>query len=425
MKNLSTLATALVLAFLSTVTAAQQGSAQAMFTPATAPEGLPANGRARALIEKDPRVVQARRSLDAARERAAGLTVGPDEWTAKAGSQRRRDRSSGGSVNEWSVGLERSIRIGGKAALDRSLGELHVALARAQLGEARHEAARELAEAIVSIQAAQRTRELWQEQLGFAQANLNATANRRQAGDASNLDQNMAAGDLSEVRRQVASASSEVAKLQARFSARYGQEPIPVFATGDSSSLPLDESAWRARVLEQSELLKAAEHQTRIAQFNAARAGANRTPDPTIGVHAASEGGGAERILGVTLSVPLGGTYRSAVHREALQQVEVARAAEEQVRRELEGELAVSLAEMRGSMERSRFAQEAASASAQNTQLTQRAYSLGEGDLQTVLLARRQAVDSALAASQARVDALKARYKLLVDAHLIWDMHED
>ena len=34
-------------------------------------------------------------------------------------------------------------------------------------------------------------------------------------------------------------------------------------------------------------------------------------------------------------------------------------------------------------------------------------------------------VDAALGATQARVDALKARYRLLVDAHLIWGLQDD
>jgi len=416
---------AALLALLAGISAAQPTGTQSEFAPAAAPAGLQTNERARILIEGDPRVVQARRGLDAARERGVALTVGPNEWIAKAGTQRRRYENAGGSVNEWSVGVERSLRLGGKAALDRSLGEMHVALAEAKLSEARHEAARELAELTLAIQAAQRTRELWQEQLNFAQANLDVAIKRRRAGDASALDQNIASGDLSEVRRQFATASSELAKLQARFSARYGQELVPNLAAGNPSLLVPEEGAWKERVLEQSDVLKAAAHQTRIAELSAARAGSDRRPDPTIGVHAASEAGGSERIVGLTLSIPLGGTYRSAVHREALQQVEVARAALEQVRRDLESEVAVTLAEVRGSAERWRFAEEAAGAAAQNAQLSQRAFSLGEADLQAVLLARRQAVDAALASTQARVDALRARYRLLIDAHLIWNMHED
>lgn len=417
---------ALLLALFAGIAAAQPNSSPIELTPGPAPAGLQSNDRARILIEGDPRVVQARRSLDAARERGVALTVGPNEWIAKAGTQRRGYQSPGRSVNEWSVGIERSLRLGRKAGLDRSLGEMHVVLAEAKVGEARHEAARELAELTLAIQAAQRTRELWQEQVYFAQANLDVATKRRRAGDASALDQNIASGDLSEVRRQFATASNELNKLQARFLARYGQELIPSLAAGNPSSLlASEESVWKERVLEQSDVLKAAAHQTRIAELSAARAGADRRPDPTIGVHAASEAGGSERIVGLTLSIPLGGTYRSALHREALQQVEVARAALEQIRKELESEVAVTLAEVRGSIERWRFSEEAAVAAAQNAQLTQRAFSLGEADLQAVLLARRQSVDAALASTQARADALRARYRLLIDAHLIWNMHED
>ena len=60
-----------------------------------------------------------------------------------------------------------------------------------------------------------------------------------------------------------------------------------------------------------------------------------------------------------------------------------------------------------------------------NAHLMQRAYSLGEADLQTLLLARRQALDASTAAEQARAEALRWHYRLLVDAHLIWALGED
>jgi hypothetical protein len=55
----------------------------------------------------------------------------------------------------------------------------------------------------------------------------------------------------------------------------------------------------------------------------------------------------------------------------------------------------------------------------------QRAYTLGEAELQALLLARRQATAATTSALQARVAALKAYYGLLVDAHLIWDLAHD
>ena len=42
-----------------------------------------------------------------------------------------------------------------------------------------------------------------------------------------------------------------------------------------------------------------------------------------------------------------------------------------------------------------------------------------------LLLARRQGVEAALGAEQARVDALRARYRLYIDAHLIWGLQDD
>lgn len=61
----------------------------------------------------------------------------------------------------------------------------------------------------------------------------------------------------------------------------------------------------------------------------------------------------------------------------------------------------------------------------ENARLTQRAYTLGEGVLQTLLLARRQAAAAANSALQAQLVALKAWYGLLVDAHLVWDLDRD
>lgn len=55
----------------------------------------------------------------------------------------------------------------------------------------------------------------------------------------------------------------------------------------------------------------------------------------------------------------------------------------------------------------------------------QRAYTLGEADLQTLLLIRRQALDASTATEQARVDALRSHHRLLLDAHLIWALDED
>ena len=168
-----------------------------------------------------------------------------------------------------------------------------------------------------------------------------------------------------------------------------------------------------------------AEQAMQRAVATADRAKADRTADPTIGVHAGYEASRAERVVGLSFSIPLGGTYRAAQSREALQQADAARDALEAERRELEMEIAGALAEAGGGIERWKSAEAALAASSENARLSQRAYALGEGDIQGVLLARRQSLDAALGALQARIDALRARWRLWVDAHLIWKLAED
>ena len=78
-----------------------------------------------------------------------------------------------------------------------------------------------------------------------------------------------------------------------------------------------------------------------------------------------------------------------------------------------------------GSFERWRLSAQGLEATQSSARLTQRAYTLGEIDLQGLLLARKQALDATLATEQARVEAVRAQSRLMIDAHLVWDLHED
>lgn len=405
----------------------QAAGAQGFLAPWSAPAELPANEQARALIDGEPRVLEARRSLDAARHRATMLSAGPNEWTARASAQRRSYQGPDSDVNEWSIGLERGLRIGGKAEIDRQLAAAQLRLAEARLREARHDAGRELLDLWLDWLAAERARRLWGEQIGFAQASLAAAQTRRRAGDASLLEQNAARADLADVQRQLSGAANEEAKARARLRSRFPslQLDAPVLAPLDPVAWGPEDAQWRNRILAENDLLRIARQNLQQAELTAARVRANRLADPTVGVHAASEAGGRERIVGVTVSIPIGGTYRAATEREALTQVEVARAGIERTLRELESDISANLADARGSLERWQFAEQARAATQDNARLMQRAYALGEADLQAVLLARRQLVEAALGASEALSSLTKARYRLLVDARLIWGLHDE
>ena len=78
----------------------------------------------------------------------------------------------------------------------------------------------------------------------------------------------------------------------------------------------------------------------RLPPATGARVRADRVPDPTLGVFTASEAFRRERVVGLSLSIPLGGSYREQATLEALQQVEMARAGVDRERRDLEVQVA-------------------------------------------------------------------------------------
>jgi len=60
-----------------------------------------------------------------------------------------------------------------------------------------------------------------------------------------------------------------------------------------------------------------------------------------------------------------------------------------------------------------------------NADLVARAYSLCESSLDTTLISRRQALEATLAETLARLDANESRYRLLLDAHQLWQSDND
>ena len=388
------------------------------------PPDLPPTELARESIDQDPAVVEARRALTAAGHGAAALRAGSHEWTTKLAAQRRR-YDSGGNSKEWTASLERTIRIGGKAGIDAQLGDSELLIGQARIGEARHEAARALADLWIDTLATSRQRELWTEQLSFAEASHQAVEKRRKAGDASMLDLNTARADLTEVQRQLSTATSAEAKAKAKLAVRFPTlkyEPKPLT---EPTALDMSLPQWRDRILAESDPIKIAEGLLKKAELSAARAKADRIPDPTVGVYTASEAFRNERIIGLSLSIPLSGSYRSERMQQALQEAEAARAKVERQKRDEEAEIVEAYADATGGLERWRLASQGLLTTRDSARLTQRAYSLGEADLQTLLLARRQALEATTAAEQARVEALRWHYRLLVDAHLIWALEED
>lgn len=396
---------------------------QVVAQPAT-PSDLPPAELARAAIEQEPSVVKARYALEAAGHAGRRIAASPYEWSVGVDGQRRR-YDTGGNSNEWTARIERPIRIGGKAELDQGLGDATERIARVELAQARHEAARALADLWIDWLATIQARELAKEQLGFAESSASAVAGRRKAGDASLLDLNAAQADAAEARRQFDAVQAQEAKAILRLRARFPSLVMEPRSLSEPVELEMDEVQWRERVLAESDTLRIMQESLKRAELTADRARADRIPDPTVGIYTASEARRSERIVGVSVSIPLGGTYRRETMQEALKQVDVTRAELERQRKEVDLAIAETINDARTALRRWRLAEQSAQMARENARLGQRGYALGEGDLQSLLLLRRQSVDAVGASLSSRIEALKARNRLLVDAHLIWGLADE
>ena len=399
-------------------------SSGALAAPPVNPPGLLPTDAARPLLEQDPGVAAARAGLEVALQEAGILDRSPYEWTARSTGQ-QRSLQTGPRYTEWHVGIERTMRLPGKAAADRDLGTATVEESQARHGEAVHEAARELMAHWVDWLAAERALELAANNLQSVQAGFAAVEKRFRAGDASKLDVSIGRAELAEQRRTDNDARTQASAAWARFSTRFPGVKRQITTLPAPMLIGEDTAFWRDRILEESDELKVVQMRMRVTQAQAERARADKIPDPTLGVYTASEIGGRERFSGVMISIPIPGGLRDSRHARAMAKIEVSRQEIELRKRQLETNIASAIATARGTYESLQMATEGAAAMQENAALMQRAYVLGEAELQALLLTRRQANAAMNAALQAQVAALKAYYRLLVDAHLVWGLEHD
>ena len=388
------------------------------------PPGLLPLETARSLIEHDPGVAAAHAGLEVALQEAGILDQSPYEWVTQFAGQRRR-LNTGSNYNEWSVGIERTIRLPGKASADRSIGKATVNESEARYGEAIQEAARELMALWLESVVADQSLALAVNSLQSLHDSLSAVEKRVRAGDASKLDLNIARAELADQKRINNDIKTKAEVAWSRLSTRFPSITRTNTAVPQPSAIEQDLNFWLTRIMAVSDELKIMQIKMQIAQAQADRANADKIPDPTLGLHTGSESGGQERITGVVLSIPISGGLRNSRSVKALAEVEVLRHEVELKKLELKALVASNFTKARGDYESLQIANEGAMAMQENADLVQRAYELGEAELQLLLLARRQAASARQNGLQAQEAALKSYYGLIVDAHLVWGLEHN
>ena len=384
---------------------------------------LPPADAVRAALESHPSVLAARAGVQQREAAARALAAGTYELNMRLSADRRREEAPGQNLPEYGVGLERPFRVGRKADLDAQLGREGVAQAQLAVGDAMHEAARELLRAWFDwLRAAAQGRD-WQAQTELLRQQLEVVEQRVRRGDAPRQERLLADSAFEEAAAQALLAEARAQAAAAQLGSNFPGVAVPAAPPAvEPRPLEGDAQAWRERVVQHNHELAVARAEAKRLQLAAARAEANRVPDPTLGVRASSERDGAERVMGFSLAIPLPGEARRAGAEGARAETAAALQREATVLRRLEAQTAALYAMASRSYEAARRAESAAAGLQRNAELAERAYALGEANLAEVIAARRIAVEARLAATLAGLDAAEARYRLMLDAHELWPL---
>jgi len=388
---------------------------------------LPDPAAAEAALWASPTVAQARGDFAAQTLRSQSLRAGRDEWTVAGDlAQRRMQTAASDNQAEWGLSLSRPLRLPARAAADRSLGDALTAHAEASLGEALHESGRQLLTLWFDwLHEASQAR-AWLAQIDLAEQQLAAVNARIRLGEAPRAERVSTEAALAQSRLQQQQAAARTQRARNQLLAQF--PALPVIAEG---VLPPPQpptgtvEEYINEVFEHNHELVQARRRAAVLQAEARQLARHRGADPLVGVFYKNEAGGDEHVLGVNVGLKLPGAARRTDQQAAEQLSATAHDAvirlEQRLRQEARADYEAAVAQAENWQQADRATQSLAEAA----RLSARAYSLGEGSLDQVLLSRRLALEGQLLQQQAHVSALSAAARLKLDAHQLWPLDVD
>lgn len=388
---------------------------------------LPDPKAAETALRTSAAVAQARSQLAAQTLRSESLRLGREEWTVAADlAQRRVETSPGDDFTEWGMALSRPLRLPGRAEADRSLAGALTAHAEASLGEALHESGRQLLALWFDWLNAASEARAWLGQQQLSEQQLETVDKRIRLGDAPRAERVSAQAALAQARMQRQQAAGREQQARSRLLAQFPNLPVAADDVLPKPALPAGSAeAHVDAVLEHNHELARARRQAEALSAEAKQLASRRGLDPNVGVFYKNERGGDEHLLGLNLGLTLPGGARRSDQQAAEQLATAAHEAairlEQRLRLEARADFEAAFAQVTSWEEADRAAQ----ALAESARLAARAYELGEGSLEQVLLARRLAQEGLLQAQQAQLAALAANARLKLDTHQLWPLDVD
>jgi outer membrane protein, heavy metal efflux system len=387
------------------------------------PADLPPAAAVNTVLEAHPGVLAAKARVASALAEGRRLNAGDHEYQARAGYTRRHE-SGAGSMNDWGMGIERGLRLPGKAKLDAEIGTRLAAEAEERVGDARHETARDLIATWYAALRGQSEAESWHEQAKLLRQQREVVEKRIKAGDAAAMERSQAQAALRQAEAEARRAEMAAAEAGAGLAARFPGLPAPALKTGGLPALAGSASEWVSTALEHNHELAILQKEGERMRFLARRQQADLTPDPILGLHFARERSGQDNLLGVSLTLPLPGEGRRARVEVANAEVLALAQQEAGAKARIEGEIRATHGRLQGTLNRLEALQEMAQQLGGYADLAWRAYQLGETPLWEALNARKSARDAHREAMQSRLDAHETAARLLLDSHKLWPMQE-
>lgn len=376
------------------------------------------------------------------------------EWNVSYSRQERKyeqpELAGMDKSREWNVELERNFRLPGKGAASRRQADALRSFADASEQAGLRSAVGELVNHYLDALHASASLALLERELAFAHTNLRAVEHRVKAGDAPALDARLAAAESQVLERELNTARQQASNRWTAFRSRYPAAALPAFvqlavaqpinngekragindamadvltfdapalqAIPDPQPLQGELAEWQARLLDSQPALQQANASLNAASAAADKARRDRIPDPSLAVFGGRESFGEESIVSVRLSMPIPGSQRSQTMRQRYAEEAIARADKEILQRSLRAEAENRYHQTRSEFQRWQLAKQISGNLGENARLLQKAYRLGEQDLQGLLLGQQQHTRAALAEVESRVDALRSHYQLRMAA---------
>lgn len=374
------------------------------------------------ILLDSPVIHSARSRQEAQLFRANSLEIGPHEFGVRLNQQTRRVSQPSETFAETMVTLERPVRLWGKTQTDQELAQQTRALARVSYADALHESSRQL---LTHWFAAWRTRierDSAAELFSLAQLLHEQAASRLKHGDISALDAQLALAEQHRAQVQRDLSHSEWLRAQAWLQRLYPGLPLPP-ELPDPGRFALLEPLDRLRddYLQKHHELNLWRAEAARSLLLARKAEQERTPDPTLGVFTARERLGAERIVGLSVGIPLPGEGRRQIAQAARSE---AMAAADKVR-QMELELGAEFERRWASMQDQRRSIDPLATATRIQQgaaeKSLRAFTLGESTMTEVIQHRRMAQDQLRGLRLKQLEILEQLAFIELDLHRLWD----